>query len=261
MPDFVRLLCVLALSSLSFMAHGERLRIVTEEWAPYIFQEEGVPRGIHYEVANEVFTRLGIEVQWQFLPWKRCLAMIEHGLVDGVMDIFRTDARTAYIIYPDEPMSTVEFTLFQLRAKPHTVRRLEDLAGLNVGVSSGYDYGSAFNESPLFRRENAPTQEANFGKLALGRIDLLVTDRLVGRHLRHRLGLEQKVEELSFIIRRTPQYLGLSRKPGRERLAQRFADELRLFKQEPAYTAILRRHEAPGSDIPHTVEQQGRGMP
>lgn len=258
MHDFLRLLCALALASLSLMAHGERLRIVTEEWAPYIYEDQDAPQGIHYEVANEVFTRLGVEVQWQFLPWKRCLAMIEQGQADGVMDIFQTDARDTYMVYPDEPMSDVEFAFFQLRSRPHIVRRLDDLAGLSIGVSSGYDYGTAFNESPLFRRERAPTHEANFGKLVRGRINLLVTDRLVGRHLRHRLGMDQTVEELPFVISRQPQYLALSRKPGRERLAQRFADELRLFKQEPAYAAILSRHEPRKSDIPRAVEQQER---
>ncbi|MDH0303874.1 MULTISPECIES: transporter substrate-binding domain-containing protein [unclassified Pseudomonas] len=245
------------LACLSLPAHAERLRIVSDDWAPYIYQENGQPKGIDYEVANEVLRRLGVDVQWEFLPWKRCLAMIEQGLADAVMDIFKVESRQAFLIYPDEPMSPVEFVLYQARSRPHPIERLEDLAGLNVGTSPGYVYGSGFADSPLFRREPAPSHEANFGKLLLGRIDLLVTDRRVGRYLSRQLGLEQKVEELPLLISHRQQYLGLARKPGRERLAQAFSDELRRFKQEPAYAAINARYIGkPG--FPFAVEQQER---
>lgn len=256
MPDVARLLCLLLLACLSPLALGERLRLVTDDWAPYAYQDNGQPKGIDYEVTTEVFKRLGIEVEWQFLPWKRCLAMVEQGLADGVMDVFETDSRKPYMVYPTEPMSDVEFVLFQASTRRHAVTRLEDLTGLTVGTSPGYTYGTHFSESPLFRRETAPTHEANFGKLMLGRIDLLVTDRRVGHYLRKQLSLEQQVEELPLVINRQAQYLGLARKPGRELLARDFAEELRRFKQEPAYAAINNRYIGDFDNIPGAVEQQ-----
>lgn len=250
-PSFLLLL----LACLGSPAHAERLRIVSDDWAPYIYQHNGQPKGIDYEVASEVFKRLGVDVQWEFLPWKRCLAMIEQGLADAVMDIFTVESRRSFMIYPDEPMSPVEFVLYQARARPHPVERLEDLAGLRVGTSPGYVYGDGFADSPLFQREPAPNHEANFGKLLLGRIDLLVTDRRVGRYLSRQLGLEHEVEELPLLISHRQQYLGLARKPGREHLAQAFSDELRRFKQEPAYAAINARYL--GDQVfPFAVEQQ-----
>ncbi|WDY58479.1 substrate-binding periplasmic protein [Pseudomonas sp. PSKL.D1] len=256
MPHITRLLCILLLACLSPMALGDRLRLVSDDWAPYVFREAGQPKGIDYEVTNEVFRRLGVEVEWQFLPWKRCLAMIEQGLADGVMDIFETDSRKAYMVYPAEPMSDVEFVLYQASDRRHLISRLSDLAGLRVGTSPGYNYGGAFNESAAFSREAAPSHEANFGKLVLGRIDLLITDRLVGRYVRRQLGLEQQVDELPLVVNRQPQFLGLARKPGREALAHAFSDELRRFKQEPAYVAIIERYIGDVSNLLGAVEQQ-----
>lgn len=253
-------LLLLLLAGLSPLAHAERLRIVSDDWAPYLYQENGQPKGIDYEVTEEVFKRLGVEVQWQFLPWRRCLAMVEQGQADAVMDIFRVDSRQGYLVYPDEPMSEVEFVLYQARSRPHPVKRLEDLAGLTVGTSPGYVYDGDFAESPLFRREPAPSHQANFGKLALGRIDLLVTDRKVGRYVSRQLGLEQTVEALPLVISRRQQYLGLARKPGREHLVQAFSEELRRFKQEPAYAAINARYLG-NQDFPFAVEQQERSTP
>jgi polar amino acid transport system substrate-binding protein len=261
MPAITRLFWILLLACLSPLAQAERLRLVSDDWAPYVYQQNGQPRGIDYEVTTQVFKRLGVEVEWQFLPWKRCLAMIEQGLADGIVDIFQIDARRPFLIYPSEPMSDVEFVLFQARSRRHTVTSLNDLAGLSVGTSPGYTYGAAFNGSSRFRREAAPTHEANLGKLVLGRIDLLITDRRVGRYLMRQLGLEQQVEELPLLISRQTQYLGLTRKPGRESLAQAFAEELQRFKQEPVYAAINNRYTGDIGNILNAVEQQESSTP
>ncbi len=183
MPVILKLLTAALFTCLSLAAYGEKLRIVTEPWAPYVYDEQGVMHGLDYEATVIVFQRLGVEVQWQFLPWKRCLAMLEQGQADGALDIFHSHDRDALLLYPSEPLSEVEFVLFYANARPHLARRLDDLQGLSVGTSPGYLYGAPFSDSTLFKREPAPSHEANFGKLLLGRIDLVITDRRVGQHV------------------------------------------------------------------------------
>ncbi|WP_412460876.1 substrate-binding periplasmic protein [Pseudomonas sp. SC11] len=261
MSAFNRLVCLLLLACLSPLAKAERLRLVSDDWAPYIYRQYGRPAGIDHEVVSEVFKRLGIEVDWQFLPWKRCLAMVEQGLADGIMDTFHVGERESYLIYASEPLSTVEFVLYQANARPHPVQRLDDLAGLRIGTSPGYTYGNALDDSTRLHREDAPTHEANFGKLMLGRIDLLITDRRAGRYLRQQLGLQDSVRELPLVIERQPQFLGLARKPGREALAKAFSEELQRFKQEPAYAALAARYTQAAEDFLDTVEQHDRSTP
>lgn len=261
MPDFTRLLTALLLTCLSAFAHGEKLRMVTEPWAPYVYLENGQAKGIDYEVSVEIFKRLGVEVDWQFLPWKRCLAMIDQGLADGILDIFQTEQRASQLFYPNEPLSEVEFVLFYANARPHSINTLQDLRGLTVGTSPGYAYAPAFSESPLFIREPAPTHEANFGKLQRGRIDVLITDRRVGRYLSKNLGLEQEVSELPLVVSRQSQYLAVRRNASMDGLMQRFAAELRRFKQEPAYAALNARYAGVTENFRTTVEQQERSTP
>ncbi|WP_459206918.1 substrate-binding periplasmic protein [Pseudomonas sp. MLB6B] len=257
MRIFLTLFGTLLLICLSPLAQAERLRIVSDDWAPYIYQENGQPRGLHYEVATEVFKRLHIEVEWGFMPWKRCLAAVEQGQADGILGVFKLASREPFMLYPEEPLSQVEFVLFQARARPHSVTTLQDLSGLTVGTSSGYDYGEAFDTAANFRRESAPTHVANLGKLALGRVDLVVTDLHVGRYLLQRLGLEQQIEALPVVVNDLPQYLGLARKPGREVLAEAFSETLRAFKREPAYAHIMSRYGEQNPSLATAVEQQG----
>lgn len=258
MPVILKLLTAALFTCLSLSAFGEKLRIVTEPWAPYVYEDHGTMRGLDYEATVTVFQRLGVDVEWQFLPWKRCLAMLDQGHADGALDIFHSHDRDTVLLYPSEPLSDVEFVLFYANERPHPVQSLDDLRGLTVGTSPGYLYGDGFSESGLFNRESAPSHEANFGKLSLGRIDLVITDRRVGQHVIKALGLEGKVSQAPWVVSRQPQFLAVRRGAGMDLLVQRFAAELKRFKQEPAYAALSAKYG--GSQgitaSEHTVEQQ-----
>ena len=268
MPLISQLLTVILFTCLSFTARGEKLRIVTEPWAPYVYEENGKALGLDYETTAIVFKRLGIEVEWQFLPWKRCLSMLEAGQADGALDIFHSDERDATLLYPSEPLSDVEFVMFYANERPHPFTKLDDLNGLTIGTSPGYLYSPDFSESTLFTREPAPTHEANFGKLVRGRIDLLITDRRVGQHLLDELNIRDLISENPTVISRQSQFLAVRRNAGMDLLVQRFGAELKRFKREPAYAELSARYgAAPASPATSgtasanskTVEQQESG--
>ncbi|WP_439860094.1 substrate-binding periplasmic protein [Pseudomonas sp. MBLB4136] len=219
---------------------------MSEAWPPYIYEEQGLLRGLDYEAAHIVLQRLGVEVQWQLMPWKRCLAAFSQGRVDGIFDVFQTASRQATMLYPDEPLSEIEFVLFHSTARPYRYRRLSDLDGLKVGVSAGYWYANrAFRESERFTREPAPTHAANFGKLQRDRIDLVINDHRAGHFLLNQMGLSKAIGHSPKVISRDRLYLGLRRDGGFEALAERFAEELRRFKREPGYAALLARYAPP----------------
>ncbi|WP_262136493.1 substrate-binding periplasmic protein [Pseudomonas sp. Marseille-Q5117] len=265
MPLIAQLLSVILLTCLSVGARGEKLRIVTEPWAPYVYEQDGKNLGLDYETTAIVFKRLGIEVQWQFLPWKRCLSMLETGQADGALDIFHSAERDATLLYPSEPLSDVEFVMFYANDRPHPFTTLEQLKGLTIGTSPGYLYSPDFSQSQLFTREPAPTHEANFGKLVRGRIDLLITDRRVGQHLLDELNIRDLITENPTVISRQSQFLAVRRNAGMDLLVQRFGAELKRFKREPAYAELSARYGAAPVDSASlrdakvggkTVEQQ-----
>ena len=258
MPVIPKLLTAALFTCLSLAAYGEKLRIVTEPWAPYVYDDHGTMRGLDYETTVIVFQRLGVNVDWQFLPWKRCLAMLDQGNADGALDIFHSHDRDTLLLYPSEPLSDVEFVLYYANERPHPAQTLEDLHNLTIGTSPGYLYGAPFSDSTLFHREPAPSHEANFGKLLLGRIDMVITDRRVGQHVIKELGLDGKVSQASIVVSRQQQFLAVRRGAGMDLLVQRFAAELKRFKQEPAYAALSAKYGGFRTDTAseHAVEQQ-----
>jgi polar amino acid transport system substrate-binding protein len=247
MPLFHRQLIVaLLFACLSLAAQAQPLRIVSEAWPPYIHDDNGVLRGLDYEAAHTVLQRLGVEVEWQLLPWRRCLMAMEQGQADGILGIFHTPEREASMLFPSEPLSQVELVLFYAKANPHPFHSLKDLHGLKIGVSAGYWYSDrAFRESELFTREPAPSHAANFGKLVRKRVDLVINDRRGGHFVLAQTGLDKHVRQHPRVISRDQMYLGLRRDAGFEELARRFANELRRFKREPAYAALQERYKNP----------------
>lgn len=220
------------------VATASRLLIVSESWAPYSFADEHGFHGLDYETANSVFKRLGIDVEWQFLPWKRCLAMIENGQADGILDAYRTPEREASLVFPDEPMSRATLVMYYAKAFPHPFNRVEELQGLTIGTLPGWIYYTGFNNATLFTREPGPSIEANFNKLLLGRIDLVITDPRVGNYVLKQMGTGDRIQQNPLVLGGGDLYLGLRKAPGMADLAQRFADELRRFKSDAGYQQL-----------------------
>lgn len=247
MPVFQRQITALLLScSLALAARAEPLRIVTEAWAPYVYEENGQPAGLDYEVTREVLRRLDVEAQWQFMPWKRCLLEFEQGNADAILDIFHLAERESYMRFVEEPLSEVQFVLFYARNRPYPYKRLEDLRDLLIGTSPGYWYNdAAFRNSKLFSREDAPSHEANLGKLVRNRVDLVVNDRRAGLYLAAQLGLGRQLGYNPTPVGRDRLYLALRRDPRLETLASAFAAELRRYKQEAAYRRLQARYSEP----------------
>ncbi len=227
----------LLLCAASLVAQADPLRIVSEPWAPYVYEESGVVRGQDYELTAQVLERLGIAHELQLLPWKRSLAEFDEGRADAILDIFRNQAREQDMVFVDEPLSSSEFVLFYARQRPFPYRDLNSLKGRRIGVSPGYWYSNeAFRRSKDFIRETGPSHTANFGKLLLGRVDMVLVDRRVGLHIARQMGILDQVDYHRRPISRDDLYLALRRTPEFERLAARFSVVLRTLKAERSAT-------------------------
>ncbi|MNG08578.1 hypothetical protein D3C84_919470 [compost metagenome] len=138
--------------------------------------------------------------------------------------------------------------LFFARNRPYPYRQLEDLRDLVIGTSPGYWYNDAeFRRSKLFSREEAPSHEANLGKLVRHRVDLVVNDRRAGMFLAAQLGLGQQLGYNPQALGSDRMYLALRRDPKLQALAEAFAKELRRFKLEAGYAQLQTRYAEPAN--------------
>lgn len=154
------------------------------EWAP--FMSEGLPDGgrISRLVAN-AFALEGVQVRYQFLPWKRAIEEARAGKFDGTLVWARTADREQDFFF-SEPVLTTRYVLFYARARPVHWDKLQDLRGLTIGGVLGSTPTGEYADlarAGVFKREESVSDELNLRKVAAGHLDAAAVEVEVGRYL------------------------------------------------------------------------------
>lgn len=159
-------------------AATEVVRLAIGEWAPYTAKSD--PNGKLLErVVAEAFKLEGVEVQYSYFPWKRSYLRAEDGSFDGTFPWTRTAERDQLFYLHKVPLVTEQSVYFHLKTTAFDWRTLDDLKRYKVGVTLGYKNVELYKANGI-RADVAPSEEQNFKKLALGRIDVYETSKIVG---------------------------------------------------------------------------------
>ncbi|WP_243544732.1 substrate-binding periplasmic protein [Pseudodesulfovibrio tunisiensis] len=224
------------------------LRVGLDEWPPYeYFGQSGKARGLAYEVTVAVLGRMGAKVQQaDRLPWSRGLSMLGYGDIDVLVSGVRLKERENLFLYPDEPVAEARWKMFCLFANRENLEfsAPEELAGSTVGTVRGYAYPDEF----MLRLHNSAavdvvnSDETNFRKLVNRRVDYVLSDRLNGLWLVHRLELQGRIVEVGPDIGVRDLYPLFSRKTVSKAFVTCFSEELRRFKDTDEYRALVDRY-------------------
>ncbi len=247
----MKLTIFLFISSLTVgaMAYAEPLRIVTEEWPPFIYAEKGEIKGADKEITEHLLHQLGYQVTWKLKPWRRVLREVAGGEADAILDIAPHPEYRARFLFAEEPLSSHETVLFHDKRRPFAFSGVNDLAGLRIGVSPGYLYNNdAFISSDAFFREPAPTFEANMQKLMRGRVDMVAMSRPVGLYTSRSLGISHQLHYHPTPLSQSDFYLAFHQSPRWQKIARAFSQALKAFKTTDEYQRILRDYRLESVD-------------
>ena len=166
--------------SMVHAANGQ-IRITNGEWEPYL-SESSFEYGLASHIVSEAFRLEGIAIKWGFFPWKRSYELARQGLWDASAVWWPTpEARKDFWI--SDPVVETSFVYFHLKNKVFDWESVDDLQGLNIGITLGYDYGKEFMSAMTQGRISVDANaqdELNYRKLLLGRIDVFPNDPMVG---------------------------------------------------------------------------------
>lgn len=224
-------------------ARAETIAAVFPTWEPYGYVKDGKPVGFEIETFAAVAGRMGYGVEFIHQPWKRCLHSMEHGLADVVISALRVADRTAYMNYPDEPISLSRTGLFAL--KESTVRFDGDFKGLSpytIGITAGFSYGEAFDSSGLLNKDPSTETEAVVVKVLLGRNELGAGNMAVIKSIAKKRNALERIRFLTPLLHSQKLYVGFSRAGKYGGLAEAFSAALLQFKGTDAYGAILKKY-------------------
>jgi polar amino acid transport system substrate-binding protein len=158
---------------------------------PYVL-EVGHPAGdgIDVDIAREAL-RLGggYRLRVERLPWRRVLAMLEQGEADLTAPVRQTPERRQFLAFSRGYGPNVQHDFYMRREAGLQLRKLSDLASLQVGVVAGFAFPPHLQAALGSQLEQAISLPTLLRMVAARRVDVAVVNNLPGRWLLQELGL------------------------------------------------------------------------
>jgi polar amino acid transport system substrate-binding protein len=227
-------------------AEEKVIRLTNGEWVPY--NGTDLPDfGCDSKIVAEVFSRSGYRVEFGFYPWARGYHLAESGEWDGIVEWADTkETRQSFFVSKDA-ISHQEFVFFHRIDHPIEWETKDDLAGMVIGLTSGYLYSDQFinllNDKRFIFQE-ASSDKANLQKLIAGRIDIFPMERNVGlAMLKNQFPVDQ-ASQIMFdhkpLSALDPHVLLTKKNPANEQIMAMFDREFESFKNTQDYLTLTR---------------------
>lgn len=154
------------------------------DYPPYEFIDAaGNLVGFDIELMEEIARRMGVELEWQDMPFDSLIAAVQEGKIDMSISCFNFSEERARLVDFSDPYYTSMDAFIVAEGFAGTFNNPEDAANFKVGVQSGtvqdewltdelIDTG-LLSESNLFRYERVDQAALD---LQVGRIDILMAD-------------------------------------------------------------------------------------
>ena len=190
-------MCGLLLTT-SLNSYADKIVVGVDAWAPFRFINGDTISGIDHELWKRIGQALDVKVEYFQCPWKRCLKLMQDGLIDAMSGLAYREERATYITYTTPHYYTCSTQLYVRKGYGDTVKEHSDLYGMKVGMVSGSAYYESFdNDTKITKMPVA--QESILPELLIKeRIDTFIgTDCQVDYELKAN-GQNQYIEKSSF---------------------------------------------------------------
>lgn len=182
MTKAIALFCIL-ITLLMNRSIASSFRLVTADYPPFSYQENGKTKGMDIEILQTIAKRRKVEFIYDFVPWNRAIDETEKGSADGVFSLVKSPEREKLLFFPTVPFSITQAVFFSYTSFPKTIKSLDDLSDLHVGMELGNTYGGNFDKATNFIKDGAVDHPAMIAKFKAGRTPLFITSNAVGHHL------------------------------------------------------------------------------
>jgi polar amino acid transport system substrate-binding protein len=155
------------------------IRVVTEEFPPFNYTENGRLTGLSTEVVEAVLLELGVTGDFQVMPWARAMQTAQNEENVLIYSIYRNEQREVQYKWVG-PISESHNNIYALKSRNIKLRSLDDAKQYSVGIINRdreEDYFLKHGFSFDTNIESAPNHELNYSKLRSGRIDLWPIDQ------------------------------------------------------------------------------------
>ena len=237
MKKLTFILIVVIISIVSQAFADDTLHFVgVQNIIPFAYEEEGVKKGIDYDVFMEISKRMGFTAKIELLPWKRIWESLKKGSIDGTIEIYFNKNREEFVIYSKIPIRYSAINVFVNKGHEFDFRNISDLFGKTVGKQSGFFISHEFEQAVKSQKiilDEARETDRNIKKLILKRIDCIVSSPLIAKFYMKKLGLQDEIVQLPVaLVPGKKVHLALSKKGKNIKDKLQFMEEINKTLKE-----------------------------
>ena len=243
------LVCVYLLSfGLMAGVMAAPLHIVTGNYPPFCFEEDGVQKGIAVDLVREAFLRMHEKVQIDFFPFSRSVAMFKGHEADAIFPFSRDSEREEYTLFPTEKLVEDIQTLFVRSDSSITFSgNLSDMAAYSFGRQRDARNGALFAEvvrsGVITKIDEALDQRQNVQKLIGGRVQVVIGPRLVVLYEAGAMGHLNDIRELHPAVDKAlAAYLGFSKQVSEKDIVRRYDRAMQAMRRDGTYEKITKHY-------------------
>jgi polar amino acid transport system substrate-binding protein len=170
--------CVLAGSC---WAAEQKLSIVTEEWAPYNYSEDGAIKGFSVEIVRAMAQALNADIDIRMLPTMRAKASLEGNKRTMLITMLRTPERETKYKWIG-PLGDSSIYFYKRKGDPLAVATLEDTKNVRAICTRQGAFTTSRLQAAGFTNLETGASDGNavYKMLIFGRCDLAVSDSPLG---------------------------------------------------------------------------------
>ena len=223
-----------------------RLKCASDTFEPYVIETSQYAslQGVNVELVENAASLLGIEIEFNRVPWARLEQALKDNQVDCAVAFFLTPERAQSMNYTRVP---IQFTSYNLFTHTGTLKKgwgTDQIKGWQIGYHRGFLLPQELTQ---LADENAiklvalQSEEQALAMLVKHRLNALITNKDVGLYLLKKNNWHG-IEVISPAFSYTPAYLVFSKKDGYEGFIPLFDEALFELMKNGRYAQIRQQY-------------------
>ncbi len=223
-----------------------KVKIATGEYPPFT-TEALEDKGFFSAIVKAAFNEVGEEVEFSFLPWKRCEHLVKKGDYFAAIPYAKSEKREKEFDFSDEAYMSIELIYYyepKNDLSSFNYSEYSDLKSFNIAGIHGYYYVDPMKKLGL-KMDSTPNELMAFKKLIAGRVDIILMDQITGMSIikKNFPNEGQNIKTVKNPSNSSNSFLMISRKyPKAKELTDKFNQGLKKIQENGIYDDILKRH-------------------